>query len=128
MSSLRKLRRAKNTKEFGISGKLYHQMPRDHVDVLQNIEFALVSAWRDNEMIDDSVIASALKISIAGGKPADERTAGVVQRLSAIREVRPDISDELWNNGLKVVLESVHTHSTLARGDTGYLDFISRFL
>jgi hypothetical protein len=41
---------------------------------------------------------------------------------------RSDISDEIWKKGLKVVLESVHTHSDAKEGDTDYLEFASAFI
>ena len=128
MSNLRRLRRKQNVSGLRISGKIFNRMANDHVDVLQNIEFALVSAYRDNEAIDDSVVAEALKISIVGGEAANELTALLVDDISGIREVRLDISDELWEKGLKVVLESVHNHSAIRRGDRSYLNFISEFL
>ena len=128
MSMLRKLRRKQSSEMYGVSGRNYNRMTHEHVDVLQNIEFVLVSAYRDHPELDDRVIAAALRIAIAGGEAADEQTAGVVQALAGIREIRPDVSEELWGNGLKVVLRSVHNHSALQPGDTGYLDFVSSFM
>lgn len=128
MSMLRKLRRKQSSEMYGVSGRNYNRMTHEHVDVLQNIEFVLVSAYRDRPELDDRVMAAALQIAIAGGEAADEQTDGVVQALADIREIRPDVSEDLWENGLKVVLRSVHNHSGLQPGDTGYLDFVSSFM
>jgi len=34
----------------------------------------------------------------------------------------------IWKNGLKVILESVHTHSKAQRGDRDYLKFVLRYV
>jgi len=69
-------------KEMG-PAKLSKRMARDHLDVLQNIEFTLVSAHR--------------------------------------------VSDDVWRDGLRTVLQSVHRHSDLRPGSRAYLDFVSDF-
>ena len=37
---------------------IFKRMTRDHLDVLQNIEFSIVSVWRSSN-IDDKIVASA---------------------------------------------------------------------
>jgi len=99
-------------------------MTRDHLGVLQNIEFSIVSTCSDCCDIDDSVIASALKTLIADGEPADELSGLLVNSLENTRLVRVDVPETIWKNGLKVVLESVHTHSKARPGDRDYLNFV----
>jgi hypothetical protein len=106
----------------------FRKMTRDHADVLQNIEFALVTAWRKNGAIDDRTAALALKAAISGNPPTDSLAAALADDLALARTLRADASDAIWNAGLKVVLESVHTHSDAQAGDDDYLGFASAFI
>ncbi len=108
--------------------KIFTQMTRDHVDVLQNIEFSIVRTCKRDGEIDDKIIASALKSAIADSEPAGELAGMVVEGLGQLREKRSDVEGNVWTKGLKVVLESVHTHSELRPGDKDYLDFIRNFV
>lgn len=109
-------------------GKIYRQMTRDHLDVLQNIEFCIVSAARRCNEIDDKVIALALKAAIDGIEPDGEVTSLLVNDLENTRLVRSDVPDTIWINGLKVVLQSVHTHSETRASDRDYLDFVQNYV
>ena len=109
--------------------KIYKRMTRDHVDVLQNIEFSIVSACRRHEDIDDSIIASALKTAIAGSEPVGELAAVLIDDLAQIRQIRDEpIPDNIWTDGLKVVLWSVRNHSDAQPGDRDYLAFIQNYV
>jgi len=110
------------------SYKLLKRMTRDHPDVLQNIEFALVSIYRNDRSIDDRIVADVLKAAIHGNEPEDERAQSLSEGLKEIRRLRSDTSDDIWRDGLRTVLQSVHTHSSLRPGATGYLDFVSDFV
>ncbi len=103
-------------------------MTRDYLDVLQNIEFSIVSTFRHCGDIDDRIIASALKAMVAGGEPTDDLSNMLVEDLEDVRMERSDVPDTIWQNGLKVVLESVHTHSGARPGDRDYLKFVLRYL
>ena len=107
---------------------VFRKMTRDHADVLQNIEFALVSAWREDGAIDDQTVALALKAAIAENTPTDALPGRLVDGLAGARTFRSDVSDDIWRAGLKVVLESVHTHSDTQPGDRDYLDFVSGYI
>ena len=109
------------------SGKLLKRMTRDHVDLLQNIEFVLVSQYRRNGAIDDRIVADALRAAIQSTMPADARAQSLTEGLEEIRELRSDVPDEIWRDGLRTVLQSVHRHSSLRPGSRGYLDFVSDF-
>ena len=104
------------------------RMMRDHEDVLQNIEATLVSIHRKEPGIDDCAIADALRAALAGTAPTEERRRRLVGALGAVRKIRTDIPDSIWQDGLRVVLASVRRHSTLRPGATGYLDFVSPFI
>ncbi len=107
---------------------IFRKMTTQHTDVLQNIEFILVDAYRENEAVDDQIVASVLKAAIAEQHPAGKLTGMLFDRLAAMRQERSDVSDDIWTNGLKVVLKSVGTHSKAQSGDTDYLDFVAPFV
>jgi len=118
----------KKEQQVHVSKGHYYYMTSEHADVLQNIEFALVSAYRKDNGIDDKDVAAALKTALAGEVPEDEAVRSLVEGLAEIRRFRADISDDLWIDGLKVVLESVHNHSHARSGDRGYLKFVQSFM
>ena len=128
MSSLRRLRRQQNLENYVAPARLFHRMIDENIDVLQNVEFALLNGYRHNRKVDDRAVAEALRTAIAGGETADETARQLVESLAAVRHLRGDISDQLWTDALKVVLESVGNHSTLHPGDRGYLEFVSAFV
>ena len=70
------------------SSKLLKRMTRDHQDVLQNIEFTLVSCYRDDRSVDDRRIAAALKVAIGGDLSEDSGTQSLAECLDRIRQVR----------------------------------------
>ncbi|KPK77479.1 MAG: hypothetical protein AMJ79_02995 [Phycisphaerae bacterium SM23_30] len=127
ISHLRRLKRKKEPR-FGVSDSIYYHMTSEYGDVLQNVEFALVSAWRHDPEIDDRLVAAALKAAINGAVPANQIAADLVDSLAGVRQFRGDISDNLWTDGLKVVLNSVHNHSNLRPGNRGYLNFAGSFI
>ena len=107
-------------------------MTRDHLDVLQNIEFALVSHSRRDSSIDDRLVDAALEAAMHRGGGEDEdldpRVAGICEMLQALREMRKNTSDEIWRAGLRTVRESVHRHSGLRPGEKAYLGFVSQYV
>ena len=132
MSHLRRLKRKlglQGDKEvMGGSHKLLKRMRRDHLDVLQNIEFTLIQRCREDDIIDDHIIAEALKATIDNVVPQNERAASIKNSLQGIREIRSDVPDDIWRDGLRTVLQSVHKHSSLKPGSRGYLNFVSDFI
>jgi single-stranded DNA-specific DHH superfamily exonuclease len=115
-------------KETPESRKLMKRMVRDHQDVLQNIEFILVSRYRENRRIDDRIIADALKATIHGNTAEDALAESLKEGLEEMRLFRSDVSDDVWRDGLRTVLQSVHRHSYLRPGEREYLDFVSNFI
>lgn len=118
----------KSLKETLEESKLMKRMTRDHVDVLQNIEFILVTRHRENSSIDDRIIADALKSAIENDVPHDERAISIKENLQDMYQFRGDVSDDIWQAGLRTVLQSVRRHSDLRPGSTDYLDFVSEFI
>ena len=109
--------------------KVFKRMTRDHLDVLQNIEFSIISTCRNHDDIDDRIIASALKTAIAGSEPVGELSAILINDLVHIRQMRGDsVPDNIWTDGLKVVLRSVRNHSDTQPGDRDYLTFIQDYV
>ena len=108
--------------------KMENRMMSYAPDVLQNIEFALVTAYRECDGIDDAVVAATLRAAIRGESPDDPLVQAVMQVLDGICRSRPDVSDELWTDGLRVVYSSVCRHSERKTGDVDYLEFVVPFL
>jgi hypothetical protein len=108
--------------------KLFKEMTRHHLDVLESIESSIVTVCGSYSDIDDRIIASAMKTSIAGGEPESFLAAEVIGDLTYVRQTRADVTDDIWTKGLKVVLQSVHTHSDIQPGDREYLNFIRTFV
>ena len=127
MSKL-KFKKRRNYERKEKPEKIFKQMTREHLDVLHNIEFSIVSTCCDRSDIDDRIIASALKTAIVGGEPADALSAMLINNLTNTRRMRADVSDTIWSNGLKVVLQSVHPHSDARPGDREYLAFIQNYV
>lgn len=110
------------------TGKMADKMVRYHQDVLQNIEFALITGYRNNHNIDDCIVAETLKAAIHCEVPENELSTALKRQLDGIREVRSDVSDDLWRDGLCTVLQSVHRHSSLRSGSRDYIHFVSQFI
>ncbi len=67
----------------------------------------------------------------AGQPPDDDADPNVVEMYAALadmREFRSDISDGVWNSGLKTVRDSVRRHSKLAPGEKAYIRFVEPYL
>lgn len=116
------------TKEMPGSRKLLKRMTRDHQDLLQNIEFVFVSLYREDRRIDDRAVANALKAAIGGDTAEDALVESLNKALDEVRLLRSDVSDDIWRDGLRTVLQSVHRHSKLRPGEREYLEFICYFV
>lgn len=107
---------------------IFREMTENHVDVLESIEFAIVNTWREDQRIDDKVVAAVLKALIREEEPKNEMARPLIKAIENTRLVRSDVSDEIWTKGLKVVLESVYTHSDAEEGDRSYLEFAGIYI
>jgi hypothetical protein len=106
-------------------------LERDHIDVLQNIEFTLVAVARKDPTVDDAIIDQALRTCIGGGglpEDADPRVATLCSMIEGMRSSRTDVSDEIWAAGLRKIQKSVRLHSSLAPGETSYLEFVRPYV
>jgi len=101
---------------------------RDNQDVLQNIEFALVDAYRRSKGVDDRLCHDAIESALTGGRDPSEMVAELTEQLAVIRRMRPDAPDKAWQDSLRVVADSIRLHSSRKPGETDYLDFVSPFL
>jgi len=125
------IRRMDSQKKLGATlkpRKSMKHMARHHLDILQNIEFIIISRYRSDRSIDDRIVADALRAVILDTEPEDTRALSLSESLEGIREIRADISDDIWQEGLRTVLQSVHRHSNLTPGCRRYLDFVSDFV
>lgn len=100
----------------------------NHQDVLQNIEFALVTVWREDRTVDDRTVAQALRASMTGTEPDDPIAAEIFERVAAMRSFREDVSDDVWMAALRRIDESIRLHSTRNPGDRSYLRFADQFI
>ena len=106
-------------------------MSRDHLDVLQNIEFTLVKNAREDDRVDDRTVDEALGLALRGKEPgedADPLAVSIYDLLEGMRAYREDVPDNIWQAGLKTVRESVRRHSTLAPGEKRYLRFAEPYV
>ena len=108
--------------------KMADKMVRDHQDVLQNIEFAIISGYRNNNEIDDPVVADTLKAVIHSEEPTGELSTALERHLDGIRQMRSDIGADLWRDDLRTILQSIHRHSDLRPGSRNYINFASQFI
>jgi hypothetical protein len=118
----------KQDREMVGSRKLLKRMTRDHQDVLQNIEFVFIARYREDRRIDDRLVADALGAAIRGDTAQNVLVESLNVDLEEMRLFRSDISDDIWRDGLRTVLQSVHRHSYLRPGEREYLDFVSDFI
>jgi len=132
MSHLKRLKRKLElrggSKIMQDSGKLLKRMRRDHLDVLQNIEFVLIRNYREDNTINDHIVEVALRAAINRDVPKDDCAQLLNRELETIRQFRSDVSDDIWRDALRTVLQSVHRHSNLKPGSRDYLDFVSDFI
>jgi hypothetical protein len=113
------------------SSKLLRRMPEEHRDVLENIEFWLVQAWRDDPQVDDAAADAALRRALAGESVDSTKNAQVRRILIALEvmhDLRGDITDDVWRDALLTVKQSVRRHSDCRPGERRYLHFVSPFV
>ncbi len=115
-------------KEAPGSRKLLKRMTRDHHDVLQDIEFIFISRYREDPSIDDRIVAKALEAAIHGDMAEDTLVESLNKDLEGERLLRSDVSDDIWRDGLRTVLQSVQRHSYLRPAEREYLDFVCDFI
>jgi hypothetical protein len=103
-------------------------MMQEHTDILQNIEFALITACQEDDSIDDRIIADALTSAILSQIPAYQLSNELLKKLRNMRTMHKDVPDSLWRNGLSTVLMSVDRHSDLRPGTKDYINFVLHFM
>jgi len=143
MSKVKRLKRKRSIQKKANIRQMYSQkklgatlkprksikhMARHHLDVLQNIEFTIISRYCSDRSIDDLIVADALRAVILDTETEDSRAQSLGESLEGIREFRADISDDIWREALRTVLQSVQRHSSLKPGNRWYLDFVSDFV
>jgi hypothetical protein len=107
------------------------QITRDHPDVLQNIEFILVSCAREDPAIDDDIIDRAIQVALGRWDVAgetDPRVMTLCNALEGIRATREDVPETIWRAGLRTVDESVRRHSARKPGEKSYLQFVGPYI
>ena len=115
------------------SAGLRNRMVSYHEDLLQNIEFFILEAYRRDPSrgIDDRAVLDGYRKAILGLEPDNSPSGLVVFTIAnarAMRESIGSVDDKLWYDALRVLMRSVKTHSELRPGETSYLDFVGRFV
>ena len=64
------------------------QMSRDHLDVLQNIEFALVTLAREDRSIDDRMVDAALREEMQRGEAGEDTSPQVEMLCELLQTIR----------------------------------------
>jgi hypothetical protein len=114
--------------------RLLGSIIRDHMDLLQNIEFALVTTWKEDARVDDAAVYAALRAvredDEARSPLAGEAAAAVRGILDWRRQnLEPhELSKPLRRAACKKIMGSIRNHSSCTPGDTGYLRFVSQFV
>jgi len=111
-----------------ISHSLKRKITGEYTDLLQNIEFAIVSCWDLDSGVNDLVVHQAVRAVILDELPAENSSQRVVLALRKIRDFREDIPEEIWTDALRVIIDSVKFHSTLREDSSEYLEFVSNFV
>ncbi len=111
----------------GVSRKLFKTVTAENQDILQNIEFILLKNYRNNKMIDDKLCGEALRVLLYEKNCDLSLVYNIVEELRQIREIRNDISEKVWRDSLRIVLDSIRTHSSMKPDERNYLHFISHF-
>lgn len=121
---MRKLAR----KQMRASVGLTKRVAREHLVVLQGIESVLARAYRSIEAVDDAVCLEAVS-SVLALRAADDPIAAVLaDKLAQVRSRLSLVSPADWADALKVVGQSIRTHSSCRPGDVNYLAFIDHYL
>lgn len=104
------------------------RMIRDHADLLQNVEFTLVNAANNSVEIDDHFVEQILRYAIKRKSSEDPIIDRAINLLTAICDLRSDVSEDVWRDALRVVYTSLWRHSSCEAGDTSYLHFVSQYV
>ena len=104
------------------------RLVRDHSDLLQEIELALVNAASDSDRIDDPCIEKILRYAINQRASEDPVINLGLDSLAAIRRQRDEDPGELWSDALRVVYTSLKRHSSCEPGEVNYLRFVSQYV
>jgi hypothetical protein len=104
------------------------RMAREHEEVLEVIERACVTRWREHHDVDDQTVDLALHSAIVGETPDDAGVSDLAADLAIGRAGLGDTPDQVWIDALRVVRDSVRRHSTRKPGEIGYLKFIDEYI
>jgi|GEM_PF-1377277 len=113
--------------------RLLGSIVRDHPDLLQNIEFALVETWKEDVSVDDAAAYEALRAvredDAAHSPPAASAAAAVRAIFDWRQSLEPDgLSRALRRAACKKIMRSIRNHSGCTPGERGYLCFVSPFV
>ena len=124
----KKKKQKKTQKSTGVSIRKMKRISVTYPDVLQNIEKTIVLEYQSANPITDVTAANALRYFIYNKETQDPQTISLVDKLTEVKSRRSDISNTVWLECARVVLDSIKTHSFLEPNSTSYLKFVEGFL
>ena len=86
------------------------------------------TAYRTVEAIDDATCLEAVSSILAFRAADDPIAAMLADKLAQVRQRLALVSPKDWADALKVVGQSIRTHSACTPGDVSYLAFIDHYL
>ncbi len=104
------------------------KISREYEDVLQAIETVLVDRHRDDRAFDDRLAELALTAAFHGGESDDPVVKPIAEAITAARPPYAEVTDVIWKECLRVVIESVRRHSDRSPGRVAYLKFADEFI
>jgi len=107
---------------------LTRRTARDHEDVLRDIETVLVRAARQFNDVDDAACHAAIESLLTDQPARDSLSAMLADGLRRVRRLHRDVTEEVWQDSLRVVARSIRNHSSREPGEVGYLAFVDLFI
>src|SRR5436305_416420 len=92
------------------------EITEQQADVLLAIETAILESWAEASGVDDQRVHLGLVGAMRGDPPDHPSSWLVFSKLNKARDERGVTEDELWRDALRVVDQSVRTHSSLRHG------------
>ena len=101
---------------------------REYEDVLKAIETVIVKAGSAMPQFDDNLADLALTAALHGAEPDEPVVKSVADAITWARPRDAEITDVIWKECLRVVIESVRRHSDRRPGRITYLEFAGGYI
>lgn len=108
-----------------------NRITRSSPGILLSIETLFINSWKSRPQIDDTDIERTLICAIRRLEETErEHVQTLIKDLNLLHDhwIGQEETEETWNLALRVVLQSVQTHSDGLPGSRNYLNFTTKFL